>query len=50
MLPGMVLLLLGYVLVYWGLGHFQGRMRYSFWTLLGLGNYLNPGTPVQFKS
>lgn len=49
MLPGMVLLLVGYVLVYWGLGHFQGKMRYSFWTLLGIPNM--PSTPpVQFKA
>lgn len=50
MLPGMIALLLGYVLVYWGLGHFPGQKRYGFWTLLGLGSYLPPGQPVKFKA
>jgi hypothetical protein len=50
MLPGMVILLLGYVTLYWGIHHFPGQTRYGFWTLLGLGNVMSAGTPVQFKS
>lgn len=54
MFIGLLLLVFGYAILYWGVGHF-GKCRYSLWCLLGMGSLtknlqLPPGQPFKLSS